>query len=162
MQEVIGSSPIFSTKQFSQATYSGCLSSFLARIGQRAAMGHTRFPFCHPSRHLSVTMTLTRALKITRHLLNNMRFRFRMHISSDFQSEDASIYICRRERFRLQTARAIQSDASGRPNRRPGPSNRPPRAFLRSDPTPSPSRVGSSSLPARLPVHPRSALSLCP
>ena len=136
-----------------QATYSGCLSSFLARIGQRAAMGHTRFPFCHPSRHSSVTMALTRALKITRHPLNNMRFRFRMHISSDFQSEDASIY--------MPQGKISTSDAPGRLTVRPEPFSFQNRLHLPPESAPRPSRPGSSSLPARLLVPPRSALSLC-
>ena len=53
------------------------------------------------------------------------------------------------ERFRLQTARGGRLDASGRPNRCPGASNRPPRAVFLSDPTPSPRAVGSSSLLTR-------------
>ena len=56
----------------------------------------------------------------------------------------------REERFRLQTARGGRLDASGRPNRRPGPPNRPPRAILLFQSAPSPSGVGSSSLLARL------------
>ena len=56
----------------------------------------------------------------------------------------------RKERFRLQTARGGRLDASGRPNRRPGPSNRPPRAILLFQSAPSPSGVGSSSLLTRL------------
>ena len=59
-------------------------------------------------------------------------------------------HISHKKRFRLQTPRAVRLDGSGRPNRRLGPSNRPPRAVFLIHPTPFPFGVGSISLLTRL------------
>ena len=53
----------------------------------------------------------------------------------------------KRLRFRLQTARGRRSDASGRPNRCLGPSNRPPRGSLRTKPGSSPFPPGCIAPP---------------
>ena len=104
------------------------------------------------------------------------QFNYRMYITPELQSGYIPLFslllltlnraytieygphsICRKERFRPQPPRGVWLDGPGRPNRRLGPSNRPPRAFFLFHPAPSPSGVGSSSLFTRLRLPPESA-----
>ena len=80
-------------------------------------------------------------------LLYSLHSRFPYRI---YMIEYERHHISHKKSFRLQTPRAIRLDASGRPNRRLGPSNCPPRAVFPIQPTPFPFGVGSISLLTRL------------
>ena len=107
------------------------------------------------------------------------QFNYRMYITPELQSGYIPLFslllltlnraytieygphsICRKERFRPQPPRGVWLDGPGRPNRRLGPSNRPPRAFFPFHPAPSPSGVGSSFLFTRLPIPDLPVLSI--